>query len=447
MARTEPVLSKEHIKSIYATDTNPLSKNGSVEDALKSIKDFDFPNRKTTGWEKTDIHNIMRHKYSKPAYYETKEDYIRQFMFYGIDADILVFTNGYFSEKQSVIKSADTLYIGSLKRAFIDMPKVVKRYFETTENTKSHIFNEFNRAYAEDGFLIYIPDNTKTVRPVHVMNFVDGNESKPLVQTRNLIVAGRNTSIDIINSYHSVLSDFSLTNVYTEAILEENAQVTYNLFQGEGYDAAQINKTVVKQEKSSRFKSNTATMCGTVVRNDIQVDFTDELCDAKVNGFYLPSRRQVTDNSILINHHKPNCTSTQFYRGIVEDHAKAVYTGKIYVAQDAQNTDSQQSNRNILRSSDARAYSRPQLEIYADDVACAHGSTVGQIEKEALFYLQTRGISKRNAETLLLYAFIGEALEMIDIPAYKQYVSYLLNKRLRGENVESLCMVKACPGC
>lgn len=447
MTRTEPLLKKEHIQEMFKDSSRALSKNGSAEKALAQLGKADFPGRKTPGWEKTDISNIMRHKYSKPDYLETREEYIRNFIFYGTDADILVFTNGHFSEKQSMIKSADAFYVGSIKRAFIDMPEVVKRYFDSVPSENDHIFNLFNKAYAEDGYLIYLPDDTKMERPIHVMNFIDGNRPKPLVQYRNLIVAGKNTHADIINSYHSVLSDFSLTNAYTEAVLEENARVNFHLFQGEGYDAAQLNKTVVKQEKSSVFKSNTATMCGTVVRNDLQIDFSDEFCDAQLSGFYLPARRQITDNSVLIKHNYPNCTGMQFYRGIVEDHAKAVFTGKTFVAQDAQNTDSEQSNRNILLSPDARAYSRPQLEIYADDVACAHGSTIGQIDKEALFYLQTRGISKRNAQTLLLNAFIAEVIEKGEIESFKQYINYLLNKRLRGEDIASLCRVKPCPGC
>lgn len=447
MNRSNSLLTKEHIHSIFSATKSVLNKNGSCEKAKEALNQLEFPGKKTPGWEKTELHNILRHRYSKPLPAKTQENVLRQFMFYGIDADVLVFTNGYFDEEQSVIKSADDIYIGSLKRAFTDMPKVAERYFDTVKDTKANIFSEINKAYAQDGFLIYLPDDTQIERPVHIMNFLDGEDSKPMVQYRNLIVAGKNTKIDIINSYHSVLSDFSLTNVYTEVVAEEHSLINYHLFQGEGYDAAQINKTVVKQEKHSKFVSNTATMCGTVVRNDIEVDLTDEFCDTKLNGFYLPSRRQITDNALLINHNKPNCTATQFYRGVVEDHGRSIFTGKVFVAQDAQHTDSAQSNRNILLSQDARAFSRPQLEIYADDVACAHGSTIGQIEEEALFYLQTRGISKRNARTLLLYAFIGETLDHITVQPYKDYVSFLLNKRLRGEDARSLCMAKVCPGC
>ncbi len=441
------LFTKEHIHSIFKENKSILNKNGSKGKALKQIDELDFPGRKTPGWEKTELYSILRHKYAKPQPVKISEEILRQFIFYGIDADILVFTNGYFDEERSTIKSTEQIYVGSLKRAFVDMPKVAKRYFDTVTDSKASIFSSINKAYAEDGFIIYMPDNAKTKRPVHILNFIDGEVSKPVVQNRNLVVAGKNTKLDIINTYHSVLPDFSLTNIFTEIILEENAEINYHLFQGEGYDAAQINKIVVKQEKNSKFKSNTATMCGTMVRNDIEVDLSDEYCDTKLNGFYLPTHRQITDNSILINHNKPNCTASQFYRGVIEDQGKAIFTGKVFVAPNAQHTDSEQSNQNILLSKNARAYSRPQLEIYADDVQCAHGSTIGQIGEEKLFYLQTRGISKRNAQTLLLYAFVSEVLKHFTIDSYKNYISFLLNKRLKGENLKSLCMTKICPGC
>ncbi len=447
MTKLQTLFTKEHIKNIFKDTETSLIKNNSKEKALEEIEKLNFPTPKTTGWEKTNLHNILRHKYQKAEYAKTQQFVLRQFMFYSVDADILVFTNGYFDEEQSIIKSTDNIYIGSLKRAFCDMPKVVKRYFDTAKDSKPNIFSSINKAYAEDGFLIYIPDNVKTDRPVHIINFIDGDITKPIVQYRNLIVAGENTKIDIVNSYHSVISDFSLTNCFTEIIMENNSEVNYHLFQGEGSEAGQINKTVVTQQANSKFNSNTATLCGTVVRNDIEVDFTDEYCQASLNGFYLPAIKQITDNSILINHNFPNCNATQNYRGAIEDHAKAIFTGKVFVAKDAQHTNSSQSNKNILLSDNAIAYSRPQLEIYADDVECSHGSTTGQLDLSALFYLQTRGISKQKAQTLLLFAFLYETLENITVKSYMEYVNYLLNKRLNGKDPRSICGAEVCGGC
>ena len=299
-------LTKQHIKSIFSNNTEPLASPESVQQAIENIEKQDFPNLKTKGWEKTDITNIRKYNYRKPKFAEIKEEYIRQFTFYGIDSDLLVFSNGYFDEKNSLIKSAEEIYIGSLKAAITDMPKVVKRYFGTVENDDKTIFNSINSAYTEDGFLIYVPDNAEVSRTVHIMNFIDSSEAKPFVQSRNLIVLGKNTKMDIINSYHSVLPDFTFNNVYTEIIEEENAELNYYLFQGEGNEATQINKTVVQQEKKSIFKSNIATMCGTVVKNEIQANITEENCHTETNGIYLPARRQTIDNSILINHLVPN---------------------------------------------------------------------------------------------------------------------------------------------
>ncbi|MEA2043321.1 MAG: Fe-S cluster assembly protein SufD [Bacteroidota bacterium] len=446
MTTKEHTFNKKYIKSIFGANTS-LGDKEAKETALKAVEQLRLPNRKTSGWEKTDLTELLDRKYTKAEFKLVKDEYIRHFSLYGIDSDLLIFNNGFFDEKSSMIKSAENIYVGSVKRAMMDMPKVVKKYFNTVPSKNENLFNALNSAYAEDGFLIYVPDDTTVERPVHIMNFIDAPNGKPAIQTGNLIVLGKNTSIDVINSYHTIEADNSFTNVLTEVILEENAALNYHIFQGEGSRAGQYNKTIVKQEKSSAFKAHTTTMCGLTVKNEIQVDLTAEDCYAEADGIYMPDHREVMDNSVLFNHNKPNGKSSQMYRGIIDDYSRAIFTGKIYVAQDAQHTDAEQSNRNILVSDDARAYSRPQLEIYADDVACAHGYTVGQIDKESMFYLRSRGISKRNAQRLLLVAFISEVLAKVTVEPYRQYINYLVNQRLRGEDMETLCQVKICPSC
>ncbi|MBN1250787.1 MAG: Fe-S cluster assembly protein SufD, partial [Bacteroidales bacterium] len=276
----------------------------------------------------------------------------------------------------------------------------------------------------------------------------DGNNKKTISQYRNLIIAGKNSNVQIVNSFHSLTVNYTLTNISTEIILEENANLNFNIFQGEGDDAFQINSTKVNQEKNSNFSSHTITLCGSIVRNDLKIEHKAENCETNLFGLYLPDREQHFDNNIFINHAKPHGTSNQIYKGIIDNKASAVFLGKVFVGKGAQKTIADQTNRNILLTQYAKVNSKPQLEIYADDVSCSHGSTTGQIDKEALFYLQSRGINRRRAEVLLLGAFISDVIDAIKVEPLKIFVNILVNNRLNGEKVDGQCaMVSGCPGC
>jgi Fe-S cluster assembly protein SufD len=304
-----------------------------------------------------------------------------------------------------------------------------------------------NTAYVQDGSFIFIPEDHYLENPIHIVNYINGENQKVLAQNRNLIIIGRNSRVKIINTYHSLTSDFTFHNVVSEIFLEENSDVEYYLFEGEGNSSSLIHQVFVNQYRNSTFKSNIQTLCGTFVRNEFTVNLLDEYCKTDIKGLYLPDREQHIDNYINVNHLKPHSQSRQLFKGIINDTAQAVYSGKVYVARDAQKTDSSQTNKTILLTDKSRTYSRPQLEIYADDVACSHGSTVGQIEKEALFYLRSRGISENNAKAILMSAFINELIEDITVKPYKDYITYLTEKRLKGQKVEGLCFIKVCPSC
>jgi Fe-S cluster assembly protein SufD len=231
-------------------------------------------------------------------------------------------------------------------------------------------------------------------------------------------------------------------------MVDSNAKLNFNIFQGEGDDAFQINHTRVIQHRDSCFSGHTLSFCGAIVRNDIQVEQIEEGCETYLNGLYLPDREQHFDNELFVHHAKAHGTSKQVYKGIIDHKASAVFMGKVLVDRDAQKTQASQSNRNVLLSKDAKVNSKPQLEIYADDVACSHGSTTGQIDKEALFYLQSRGIDRRQAEVLLLSAFVADVIESIEVDALRLFVNLLINKRLKGEKQDGQClMIDVCHGC
>lgn len=446
MVETE--LKNKEIVDLFSKEDDYLLTSDKAVNLKRSIKKRKLPDSKTEEWKNTDINSLLKHKYNIGKKSAVPEEYINTFSFYGLDTDRIVLVNGFYSHENShITQNNNKIIIGSLREAKKDQFKLFTDYFDKTELHENNFFTAINTAYSEDGAFIFIPDNTEIEKPIHIVNFINGNESKIIAQSRNLIIAGKNAHVKIINSYHSLSSDFTLNNVGTEIICKEDSGLDFYIFEGEGNEASHINNTFVHQYKGSRFKANTATLCGSLVRNEMHVDFKDPYCETDLQGIYLPDKEQHVDNFVSIKHSKANCVSKQLFKGIIDNNAQAVFTGKVFVAPDAQKTDASQSNKNLLLSDNAKAYSRPQLEIYADDVSCAHGSTTGQIDNEALFYLKSRGIPERRAKTMLMNAFVKDVLDNIEIKPYREYVNFLVNRRLKGQEVEGLCSVKICPNC
>ncbi|MCF6364870.1 MAG: Fe-S cluster assembly protein SufD [Bacteroidales bacterium] len=438
---------KKELLNLLKTENAFLSSE-KLSDCINEINQTKIPDSKTEEWKSTDLKRIFKHGFVLGKKKPVPDEFVETFSFYGLNADRLVFVNGYFiQEKSKISQSTNDIFIGSLKDAKGKYKKLIQDKYCSTNLQKNNFFAAINSVYAQDGAFIYIPDNVVIENPIHLVNFIHGDNQKVFSQTRNLIITGTHTKVKIISSYHSFSEDFTLNNVVTEIICGENSSTEFYMFEGEGNFASHINNTFINQNTNSIFKSNTASLCGTLVRNEIHVDFLGENCETDLKGVYFPDKEQHFDNYINIKHSKPNCKSNQLYKGIIDNKAKSVFTGKVFVAPDAQKTDATQSNKNLLLTDNATAHSRPQLEIYADDVSCAHGSTIGQLDKEALFYMQTRGIPEKKAKILLMSAFTADVLDDISVKPYQDFVSYLVNKRLKGQKTEGLCSLKICPIC
>lgn len=410
--------------------------------AIKAFQQGEFPTRKTEAWKHTDISAILQPKYLSATANHVPEKVIRTFAVPALNQNLLVFINGEFSEKYTQIVSpgfASRFVAGNIAQLNSRYPVLFEKYFESTEIAKKNIFATLNTAFATGGTFVHIKKNQEVKEPIHILHLVN-SEEPVLIQPRNLILAEANSHAKIIESYHSLTEEQSFTNVATEVIVHENASLDYNIFQGEGDEAFQINNMKVRQFEDSRFSCNTTTLCGALVRNEIYADLLGKGADTALNGLYLADKEQHFDNFTYINHAKPHCTSNQLYKGVIDDRAMAVFLGLVYVAQDAQKTDANQSNRNILLTEQASARSKPQLEIYADDVSCTHGSTTGQIDKEALFYLRSRAIGQQKARIMLLNAFVAEVSKNIKIEAFRNYVDFLVFKRMSGEKVKNQCL-------
>jgi Fe-S cluster assembly protein SufD len=415
----------------------------------ENLKLLDFPKRNEEKWRHTSINKILQHRFGLGKSMALDKKTVDAFTIPGLDAYRLVFINGYFEPGFSdEFGDENKLIVKSTAKAKKDHSHLFNKYYGISEIDNENFFTNLNSAYATNGSFIYIPDNLILNKPVHIINFSDGQDSKTLSQYRNIIYAGKNSKAHIVNSFHALTVNYTLTNVATEIIVDENAKLNFNIFQGEGDDAFQINHTRVLQQRNSIFSGHTLTFCGAIVRNDLHVKQTDEGCETYLNGLYLPDREQHFDNKLFVQHAKPNGTSRQVYKGIIDNKASAVFMGKVLVDRNAQKTKASQSNRNVLLSKDAKINSKPQLEIYADDVVCSHGSTIGQIDKDALFYMQSRGIDRRQAEVLLLIAFVADVIESIEVEPLKLLVNLLINKRLKGDRQNGQCsMIDICHGC
>lgn len=438
---------KEHFTSVLFNNGEALANQEQKSEAEKFIKENDFPTKKHEDWRKIDLKKIFKHHFIKAEKVEVIEFIVSIYKIRELDANLLVFVNGFLLEEYSKIISKD-LKIMNISKAKKEELDIFNKYFGKSDIKNENIFSAINEAYSSEGSFIYIPKNKTIEHPIHVIFLSDGNNNKTISQIRNLIIAEQNSEANIIYSHHSISVNYTLSNVLTEIFLEQNSKINFNVFQGEGDDAMQINHTRINQKRYSNFSSHFITLCGSLIRNDLKIKHQEENCETYLSGFYLPDREQHFDNLVFVHHASPNCESNQLYRGVIDNKATAVFSGKVLVDKDAQKTNAEQNNNNILLTPYAKVHSKPQLEIHADDVKCSHGSTTGQLDKEALFYLQSRGIGFKEAQILLLNAFASAVIDKIQIPEFKRFVKFLIEKRMSGEKIEGQCaMLEECGGC
>jgi Fe-S cluster assembly protein SufD len=321
------------------------------------------------------------------------------------------------------------LILGSLAAALAEHPDLVTPHLTRLANSDEHAFTALNTAFLLDGAFVYLPRNCVLQTPI-VIDFPHPADNQPRVWHRRcLVVAEANCQARIVERYAAEQDTTYFTNAVTEVVLGEGALIDYYKVQDESRKAFHIHTLQVQQGSSSNFSSHSITLGGALVRNDINAVLDAEGCECTLNGLYLGSGNQLIDNHTQIDHAKPHCTSHELYKGILDGHAKGVFNGKIHVHPDAQKTDAKQTNQTLLLSEDATINTKPQLEIYADDVKCTHGATVGQLDAEALFYLRSRGIGKDDARGLLTYAFANDIIGRIKIEALRDELEKLISGR------------------
>jgi Fe-S cluster assembly protein SufD len=305
-----------------------------------------------------------------------------------------------------------------------DSLELVKDSFGSTLPKQAHGFTSLNTAYAHDGYVVHLKPGQVLDGVLEVV-FVS-QSADAVSHTRNLIIAQANTQCTIVERHIGAHGTVYLNNVITEIIAGDNAHIDHYKIQQESDDAFHMGGVFINQSKNSQIKNHNITLSGLVTRNDIYSNLLGQGAHIEMNGLVVGQGRQHIDNHTEINHAVPNCTSDEYYKTVLDDHSRSVFRGRIIVAKDAQLTNADQQNNNLLLSKDAEADCKPQLEIYADDVKCSHGATVGQLDPVSLFYLKSRGINAESANALLTFAFANEVIQRINVDSVRQELTQIL---------------------
>lgn len=325
------------------------------------------------------------------------------------------------------------VFIGSLKSFGEQYTDLCSKYYGQIANVEKEDITAFNTMFAQDGFVVYVPKGVVIDKPIQLTNILHSNLDR-IVNRRLLIIAEDNSQVKLLVCDHTVDNSRFLVTQVTEIYAGQNAMVDFYELEENSDKVTRLASTFVQQEKDSNVLVNNITLnCGTT-RNNYQVKLNGEHAEAYVCGIVIADKKQYVDSFVHMDHAKPHCQSTQLFKYILQDEAKGVFCGRILVEKDAQKTQAYQTNRNLLASSNARMYSKPQLEIYADDVKCSHGLTTGQLDEDALFYLRSRGISKGEAKQMLMQAFAADVLEHVRIDILKDRLVDLVARRFKGES-------------
>lgn len=348
-----------------------------------------------------------------------------------LSSNKIVLINGVFSKEHSSFKNnSDKTIVTSLINAFEKHSHITEKHFAKYADINGDAFISLNTAFFTDGLFVYVPEGVVEETPYHVINIITTG-SVNFISPRHLIVIEKNASAKFIETTITLDTESSaVINTVSEIFVGENARGEYYKLQNFSDHEKQVNNTLVYQSKASYFNTNTITLNATWLRNNLNIVLDAEYCETHLNGLFVTKDNQLIDNHTLVDHRKPNCNSNQLYKGILNDKSTGVFNGKIYVRKDAQKTNAYQSSKNILLSDNATINTKPQLEIYADDVKCSHGSSTGHIDPEALFYLQSRGLSVDSAKKLLMFAFAGDVIEKIELSVFKAFITQLVEKDL-----------------
>ena len=431
---------KEKLVSSFIAFENQISlDNTFVHDmrteAIKRFEAKGFPAKKDEAWKYTSLGKVLKQDFSVFAKTEFAVEYkdVQSYFIHDIDSYKIVFVDGKYASHLS-----ETTHEGidiCLMSAALSKPKyqaVIENYFNKIAEKDS--LTSLNTAFSNEGAYIHITKNKLVEKPIQIIHFSTGSEAALLLQPRNLIVVDENAHVQIIERHQSLTDNPTLTNSVTEIFAAKRGIVDYYKVQNDKENASLIDSTFIDQARESHVSVHTFSFGGKLTRNNLNFYQNGEFIDSTLNGITIIGNKQHVDHNTLVHHIEPNCESHQDYKGIFGDSSTGVFNGKVLVNREAQKTNAFQSNNNLLISDKASINTKPQLEIFADDVKCSHGCTIGQLDEDALFYLRARGIPEKEAKALLMYAFANNVLESVKIPQLKNRINALIAEKL-GVNI------------
>ncbi len=424
----------QHRDSIRGNSTQKVTELQDL--GLAEFEKRGFPHKNMENWRFTDINPLLEIDYGVDFTNRIRPFNIDDLFtchVYDLDTYTLTFLNGWFVYKEAPLKKLPNGTItGSLAKAMEEYPEIIDRHIGTATDVGKIPLAALNSAFMQDGLFVYVPDGVEVEKPIQLVSVVD-SQLPTILQPRHLLIAGKNSKVTLVHCDHTLTNNVSFSNTVMEIIGAENSQIDHYKVQNKGSQSALFTTTGVNLYRGAKFSSKIITLNGNLTRNCLDVKLLEEQADAELNGLYLVDKSQHVDNQISIEHHAPNCTSNQLFKGILDDRSKAVFSGLIHVRKQAQQTRAYQNNKNLLLTDEAKANTQPRLEIYADDVKCSHGATVGQLNAEAMFYLRSRGIGVEEARKLLMLAFADEVVQKISITPLRNKISSLVEKRLSGQ--------------
>ena len=434
MKETDPYLAKfERLESEMKQPSwvFPMRKAG-----ISRFAELGFPTLRHEDWRFTNMAPIARLPF-KPLFQVSRRaptlNAVAGFTLARLSARRLVFVDGHFAAALSYPGPQEQgLIVGSLATALAgDSDLIRKHLFKHTEG-EANPFTALNTAFFQDGAYIHVPAGKLVETPIHLLFISTSAESGATSHPRNLILAGKGSQVTVLETYASTVDSSYFTNAATELVVEEGAVVEHVKFQDEGLSAFHVAAIHAHLGPRCNFISHSIATGARLSRNNIRTNLAGEGIQCVLNGLYLTRGDQLADHHMVVEHAQPHCSSHEFYNGILEDRSKGVFHGRILVRQAAQKTDAKQTNKNLLLSEEATIDTKPQLEIYADDVKCTHGATVGQLSDEAVFYLRTRGIGEQTARHMLIHAFAGEIIERIRHQPAREELNQLVWDRLEA---------------
>lgn len=407
--------------------------NEKREESIKKFTELNFPTKKDEEWKYTDVSPILKQNFVPALFLEnpvlSKEE-IKKYLFAGFDFHLITFVNGIFIEDLSDLnKLQKGVIVGSLNKLINEKPDLIKNYLNNLSNI-DNVFNALNNIYAIDGLVIITDENVIIDKPFQVLFLNGSNENQILSTPKNLIVAGKNSQLSVIVNFYGLGNKIYFTNSVTEIFIDDNAVVDYYKIQDEKDDSYHIEKIQVEQKSNCIFNQYNLSFGGGLARNDINSFLNGEYNETHYYGLYLAKGKQHIDNHTFVDHAKPNCVSNELYKGILDDNSHGVFNGKIIVRANAQKTNAYQQNKTILLSKNAKVDTKPQLEIFADDVKCTHGATVGHLDEEAEFYIRSRGVPQELAKSILIRAFAYDVIDNIKIEPLREQINHKIFEHL-----------------